>query len=273
MYPSIPYTPNISWMDPYLNSLKIVNKLYSDSIIGLTLQDFNSEGHQVLVFDFTPHHSGTSPNTSPKRNGVVSLTCKWGANSIIKNTTLIIYPLGDNTITIDSRKNIILDFIPLFSMNSLEISTLLKSIWTTKRWFMGVYSCDNYIQIVDKLNLNEKSFVICNTESSTHVGSHWVLIFRNKSKFCFVDSLNLNKRLLGICILKLLKRINKTFEILPFQLQDNNSTTCGLYTIFFAYYLSLNIPFNEVIKLFDENFKKLNDIFITNWKYKYFQIL
>jgi len=57
--PANGYNPKDYQIDPYLNLLKAVNKLYSDSRCGLELDDFESEVHQILVFDLTPDDSGT----------------------------------------------------------------------------------------------------------------------------------------------------------------------------------------------------------------------
>jgi hypothetical protein len=111
-YPAIAYKPRKSWMDPYLNSLKVVNKLSLDTSTGLTIDDFNKEGHQILAFDLSPDDAGTTIRINPKQNGVLTFNANWGPTDITKTTRIIFYLLWDNTITIDSRKNILLDFIP-----------------------------------------------------------------------------------------------------------------------------------------------------------------
>lgn len=110
LYPSVAYEPKSSWMDPYLNSLKGVNKLYEDSSAGLTFEDFSKdEGHQVLFFDLNPHDENTIP---PRSNGVLNFSGKWGSNDITKNYTLFAFMIFDNIITIDGRRNVILDYTP-----------------------------------------------------------------------------------------------------------------------------------------------------------------
>lgn len=110
-YPPLPYRPHTNTIEPYLNSLKLVNKLYSDTSAGLTLDDFEKEGHQILVFDLSPDDAGTINHFSPKQNAVLTLNATWGQTDLIKPTTLIIYLQWDNTITVDSRKNLILDYV------------------------------------------------------------------------------------------------------------------------------------------------------------------
>lgn len=111
-FPSTPYTPKENHMEPYLNALKIVNKLYTDTSTGLTLDDFEAEGHQILTFDLTPDDSGTASHFNQRQNAVLSLTMKWGPTDLTHSTTLVIYLVWDNTIIIDARRNVILDYIP-----------------------------------------------------------------------------------------------------------------------------------------------------------------
>jgi len=112
IFPPDSYKPKEDQINPYLNSLKAVNKLYADTNSGLTLDDFESEGHQILVFDLTPDDAGTLAHFNAKQNAVLTLSAKWGPTDLTHATTLIIYLLWDNTITIDSRKNLILDYLP-----------------------------------------------------------------------------------------------------------------------------------------------------------------
>jgi len=95
--PANGYNPKDYQIDPYLNLLKAVNKLYSDSGCGLELDDFESECHQILVFDLTPDDSGTLGHFNPKENAVLTFTGKWGPTDLTHATTLIIYLLWDNT--------------------------------------------------------------------------------------------------------------------------------------------------------------------------------
>ena len=112
LYPTQPYSPKVSWIEPYINSLKILNKLYADTNTGLKIDDYQAKGHQALVFDLTQSESGTADFTNPKRNGLLMLNASWDDNSISENATLIIYIQWDSEIAIDARKNIILNYIP-----------------------------------------------------------------------------------------------------------------------------------------------------------------
>lgn len=104
-YPTVPYDPASSMIEPYLNSLRVCHKLYTDSDTGVTFDDFLKDGYEILPFDLG------EDNTS-RRNGVVTFSAQWSNVALISNQTLFFYILWDNVINIDGRKNVILDYIP-----------------------------------------------------------------------------------------------------------------------------------------------------------------
>lgn len=108
LVPPLPYTPKSSMIDVYLNCLKMVNKFYADTDNSLNFEDFQENGHPILPFDLFPHEAGISPKT----NGVVTFTGQWGPADFDDNYIMVYYLLYDNVISIDSRKNLILDYIP-----------------------------------------------------------------------------------------------------------------------------------------------------------------
>lgn len=109
LFPNIAYQPHTSPVEPYLNLLRVARKLYTDSNISVTFDDFVTDGYQVLPFDLAVDEGGIPP----KSNGTVTFSAQWSPTSFqVGNYTLIYYMIWDNTISIDARKNIILDYIP-----------------------------------------------------------------------------------------------------------------------------------------------------------------
>lgn len=106
--PPTPFTPKTSWLEPYMTSLRIARKLYTDSDTGLTFDDFLENGHQILPFDLNPLETGLPPKT----NGVVTFSGQWDATSFDEAHVMLFYLLWDNCINIDERRNITLDYIP-----------------------------------------------------------------------------------------------------------------------------------------------------------------
>jgi len=75
--PPLPVTPKISMLDPYLASLRMVSKLYSDSDTGLTFDNFLQNGYQILSFDMFAHES----KISTKSNGFVTFTAQFNSQA------------------------------------------------------------------------------------------------------------------------------------------------------------------------------------------------
>jgi len=88
--------------------LRLVRKYYTDSDIGLTYDDYLENGHQVLPFELSAEES----QRNIKTNGIVTLNARWSETSIDEQYVLLVYLLWENSLSIDSRRNVILDFIP-----------------------------------------------------------------------------------------------------------------------------------------------------------------
>jgi hypothetical protein len=117
LIPSKPYNVSATggWLEPYLAGLRAVSKMYGDSSVGLSLDDVEDGGNQGLFFNFSnTEHGGDAASDilNPRRNGIITLNINWAGAQIEDNVYLIIYLQWDNIISVDSRKAVILDFIP-----------------------------------------------------------------------------------------------------------------------------------------------------------------
>jgi len=74
----------------------------------VSYDDFQENGHPILSFDLYPHEAGIPRKTS----GVVLFNAQWGPTDFDENYISLYYLLYDTVISIDSRRNIILDYIP-----------------------------------------------------------------------------------------------------------------------------------------------------------------
>lgn len=102
-YPPLAYTPNKSMIEPYLNSLRMVEKLFADTDTGITFDDFQESGYEILPFDLS---------AEGQKNGVVTFSAQWPMLKVDSFYTILFYILWENNISIDPNKNVTLDFIP-----------------------------------------------------------------------------------------------------------------------------------------------------------------
>jgi len=79
------FSYNGSPIDLYLNILRTARKLYTDSNINVTYDDFLQEGYQVIPFDLSVEEGGIPP----KRTGTVTFSGQWGPTDITHATTIL----------------------------------------------------------------------------------------------------------------------------------------------------------------------------------------
>jgi Ulp1 protease family, C-terminal catalytic domain len=160
-------------------------------------------------------------------------------------------------------------------MDTNQLNYIFKVDKTTKAYYGGTYASDEILEIVENTKFNGKmKFFVSNTKPSEHEGEHWVLLFFNGSDEppIFFDSFGRNipkfkkydiKKSFDFMISETTDE--KRYEYNPFFFQAEDSIVCGLYCVFFAHYLSLDVPFNEILDRFDQNDKKTNDALIYEW--------
>lgn len=148
-------------------------------------------------------------------------------------------------------------------MQGFEITEYFENLPYLKKHFLGVFS----INTLPK-RFKKNSFLICNTDTSNGVGKHWICFSKTSSNCieCF-DSLGINelkKNLLNTyCDFKNVLKI----EFNETQFQDNNSSTCGLFAIYFAIqrFHNLELEFDELLEeIFDVKTEK-NEVIVKTF--------
>jgi hypothetical protein len=130
-------------------------------------------------------------------------------------------------------------------MQGSELIKVIEKFKSLHNRFLGVFSIDTLPQ---KIKLN--TFCFCNTDTSQGSGKHWLCFVKTSKKSieCF-DSLgiddNKQKLLRDYC------NFVNTFEIdyNETQFQDSDSSTCGLFVLYFAIHRmhNLDIDFEEIL--------------------------
>jgi len=77
-------------------------------ILGITFDQFQSGGYQIIPFDIFPHEGGIPP----KKQETVLFSAQWPPRVFDENYMFLIYLLYDCSINIDHNRNILLDYIP-----------------------------------------------------------------------------------------------------------------------------------------------------------------
>ena len=130
-------------------------------------------------------------------------------------------------------------------MNTSEINNYLKDL----PGFIGAYALDK-IPIIRTY----PSSIIVNTQKHTEPGEHWVAIYYVSPQLCYYfDSFGF-----GPLQSEIQKRLSSKCYYNTRQIQPFSSYTCGLYCIYFLYYIRV-FSFDSFVSLFYPNNYLFND--------------
>lgn len=135
-------------------------------------------------------------------------------------------------------------------MNEVELRSILLAHPVTSRAFKGIFARDEIVKV------SRDAFIIVNTDARNQPGSHWVLCFGD----LYFDSFGLPPLYPEFCHMK---TFNKQ------QLQDESSSLCGIYCIYFALKLCLGETLQDIRSRFSSN-TKFNDRIICTLFKKHF---
>ena len=126
--------------------------------------------------------------------------------------------------------------------------------------FLGVFSSDIQPQLKNK---NCTFSVIFNKDKHNKAGSHFVAIFRDRSKFFYFDSFGkkCDNKVLRKFIKKNLR--GKKYLFNKKCIQDGNSLFCGLFCLSFINSFNKKIHFSKFINKFSNTNLLLNDSVVT----------
>lgn len=160
-------------------------------------------------------------------------------------------------------------------MNGKQIFDILSNTYETQQFFINVFAMDNIR--LPPVNVFKQYFLIINTAPTSHVGKHWVAIFKpNVGKCMFIDSLGHVPRTYPKPIVQALTAISREtlfpneFDKLHFRLQSYNSDLCGVYCIFIVYYLCTGVSLLNIMSWFKQYHTMSNDALILQWFKKKF---
>ena len=127
-------------------------------------------------------------------------------------------------------------------MNTKQIWQALSRNKFTNEYFDGVFPHDllSHIKVKPKL-------IICNTHSSKEPGEHWLLFFFDNKTVEFYDSLGKDISDYNLSFYNFLHTYVEDYEKSLIRTQPVNSSLCGEYCLFYAYYRCKGIRMKDII--------------------------
>lgn len=141
-------------------------------------------------------------------------------------------------------------------MNSEEIEFCLRQNFFSSIYFRGVFSIDT----LPKRKIKRPCSIIINTDNSRGPGIHWIAIWLPKrGKIEYFDSFGYPP--LNIEISHFINLNGKQFIYNNYQIQSNQSSSCGKFCVIFVLFRSRNISFKNFLNLFSQN-KRINEYLV-----------
>jgi hypothetical protein len=136
-------------------------------------------------------------------------------------------------------------------MQASEFPLIFAKYPQINSFFLGVYSIDNIPPRIPTRN-----FCICNTAPKKSSGEHWFCVFKNDHKQIEIfDSLGVNNIKIE-CLQKIFKRQTKSLVFNESVFQDQFSSSCGQYCVYFVFQRvhNFDLSFDEILEeAFDQN--------------------
>jgi hypothetical protein len=143
-------------------------------------------------------------------------------------------------------------------LNSRQIYRKIQSDEYAKDSFLGVFPRD----MIPRFIKYPSSFVV-NTDPSQAPGQHWLGFYYDVNGIAtFFDSFGLSPEFYGFS--EYLDKTSVNWGYNKQQLQDNLTSTCGYYAVYFILLKSRGLNLNNVLDFFNTDNFLFNDVKIVN---------
>ena len=150
-------------------------------------------------------------------------------------------------------------------MKSNDLRKELVLNKNTRYVFGKVLSIDELLYLP---KLTKKSFIIVNNQPQYLKGEHWLAIFipsDQSQPIELFDSFGNAPTFYNEILVNFLMLQRNKYSYNTLQIQSPKNDMCGLFCIYFISMRCIDIPFNIIMQVFDENNLKKNEKIIMNY--------
>ena len=147
-------------------------------------------------------------------------------------------------------------------MYASEISSILKRNLQTEKYFLNVFGLDELPQVnIDKF----RWLLVCNCCPANMPGMHWLALYKDDDVIEVFDSFGQAPESYNLKPFLESQKVSK-YIYNSTQLQAPDSTVCGQYCLFFAFWRCHGLSFKSIIdEWFSATDKKGNDKFVNSF--------
>ena len=150
------------YIEAFLTLFSGTGKMFYDVGNDISRDEFVN-GFNLYSADLTPDMCGSSDHFNVVQRGNLAVDIKF-STAPAGAVSLVCYGEFENTIHIDSERNVIYDYAGTHALEEDPI---------TKKTFCGVFPCDKLPQTIDKYPCG----LVANTDPSSKPGTHWISIW------------------------------------------------------------------------------------------------
>ena len=147
-------------------------------------------------------------------------------------------------------------------MNGFQLQSLIADSWALREQFRGIFARDTMSQLETLI----PGGYLCNTSDRDRRGRHWTAYYKKQASGSrddsfFFDSLGHPPGHYGI----LLSGEGDDVSYNPRRVQSEDSSSCGLYCVFFLHWASLECDYQQILDIFSgEDFIK-NELILSDF--------
>lgn len=159
-------------------------------------------------------------------------------------------------------------------LNDIMFSSQLKKVINKdgpmRKVFRGFF-CRNKLPKIGEIK-TDSAFII-NTDECSSIGEHWLLVFVDPDlrKTFWFDSFGESPSYYGSEFSRWLKQIGYKVMRRKKSIQAPESHYCGLFVLYFLYYLARNVSISKIYNSFFGSSKEKNDKLLSDFMWRKFR--
>ena len=149
-------------------------------------------------------------------------------------------------------------------MDGVELQNIIQQDPYMSRLVHGILNFGQVAKIDTRRCFGTRAYII-------YVSNHWLLLmFQPTGQIVYIDPLGKKPSAYSKILSDWLKASKHHVKSIPFQIQPNDSELCGLYILYFLFFLSRGVQFEKIVRKFHRKNMLLNDEMVSKFAVKKF---
>ena len=143
-------------------------------------------------------------------------------------------------------------------MDGVELYRIIKKDPFMSRLLRGILYANEVIKINSRQWFGKRAFII-------NASEHWLLLVLYGDYILYIDPLGKPPSAYSSTLAVWLKNQKCPIKSKLIRIQPNNSELCGLYILYFLYFLSRGFKYENILQKFNRSNLCLNDMLVSKF--------